>query len=133
MRRLEATFCSNRTHHWSFAGGFGRIDVLVNDEGFALLGPLEGVSPEDPANQFDTNVLGVIGMTQMVLPLMREAGGGIIVNVSSMGGLLTFPLLSAYHATKFAIEGFTETLQYEVAQHGIRLKLVEPWGRTNFV
>jgi short-subunit dehydrogenase len=69
----------------------------------------------------------------MVLPFMREAGGGIIVNVSSMGGLLSFPLLSAYHATKFAIEGLTETLQYEVAQHGIRLKLVEPGGaKTSF-
>ncbi len=112
---------------------FGKIDVLVNNAGFALLGPLEGVSAEDLSKQFDTNVLGLIGMTQMVLPFMREAGGGIIVNVSSMGGLLTFPLLSAYHATKFAIEGLTETLQYEVAQHGIRMKLVEPGGaKTSF-
>ncbi len=107
---------------------FGRIDVLVNNAGFALMGPIEGVSAENLEKQFDTNVLGVIGMIQMVLPFMRESGGGIIVNVSSMGGLLTFPLLSAYHATKFAIEGLTETLQYEVAQHGIRLKLVEPGG-----
>jgi NADP-dependent 3-hydroxy acid dehydrogenase YdfG len=112
---------------------FGGIDVLVNNAGFALLGPLEGASVEDIKKQFDTNVLGVVGMIQMVLPIMREAGGGVIVNVSSMGGLLSFPLLSAYHATKFAIEGLTETLQYEVAQHAIRLKLVEPGGaKTSF-
>ncbi len=112
---------------------FGRIDVLVNNAGFALLGPLEGVSAENLKKQFDTNVSGTIAMTQLVLPFMRDAGGGIIVNLSSMGGLLTFPLLATYHATKFAIEGFTETLQYEVAQHGIRLKLVEPGGaKTSF-
>ncbi len=112
---------------------FGKIDVLVNNAGFALLGPLEGVSAECLEKQFDTNVLGLIGMIQLVLPFMREAGGGIIVNISSMGGLLTFPLLSAYHATKFAVEGLTETLQYELAQHGIRVKLVEPGGaKTSF-
>jgi NAD(P)-dependent dehydrogenase (short-subunit alcohol dehydrogenase family) len=112
---------------------FGGIDVLVNNAGFDLLGPLEGASDENLRKQIDTNVLGVIRMIQMVLPTMREAGGGTIVNVSSMGGLLSFPLLSAYHSTKFAIEGLTETLQYEVAQHRIRLKLVEPGGaKTSF-
>jgi NADP-dependent 3-hydroxy acid dehydrogenase YdfG len=112
---------------------FGGIDVLVNNAGFALLGPLEGASGENLRKQFDTNVLGVIGMIQLVLPIMREAGGGVIVNLSSMGGLLSFPLLSTYHSTKFAIEGLTETLQYEVAQHGIRLKLIEPGGaKTSF-
>ena len=112
---------------------FGKIDVLVNNAGFALMGPLEGASEENIKKQFDTNVMGVIGMIQMVLPFMREAGGGVIVNLSSMGGLLSFPLLATYHSTKFAIEGLTETLQYEVAQHGIRLKLVEPGGaKTSF-
>jgi NADP-dependent 3-hydroxy acid dehydrogenase YdfG len=112
---------------------FGRIDVLVNNAGFALMGPMEGASEENIKKQFDTNVLGVVGMIQMILPLMREAGGGVIVNLSSMGGLLSFPLLATYHSTKFAIEGLTETLQYEVAQHGIRLKLVEPGGaKTSF-
>jgi len=112
---------------------FGAIDVLVNNAGFALLGPLEGASHEDLKRQFDTNVLGVIEMIRLVLPIMREARGGVIVNLSSMGGLLSFPLLSTYHSTKFAVEGLTETLQYEVAQHGIRLKLVEPGGaRTSF-
>jgi NAD(P)-dependent dehydrogenase (short-subunit alcohol dehydrogenase family) len=112
---------------------FGGIDVLVNNAGFALLGPLEGASDVSLKKQFDTNVLGVIGMMQLVLPIMRQAGGGVIVNISSMGGLVSFPLLATYHSTKFAIEGLTETLQYEVAQHGIRLKLVEPGGaKTSF-
>jgi NADP-dependent 3-hydroxy acid dehydrogenase YdfG len=112
---------------------FGQIDVLVNNAGFALMGPLEGASEDNIKQQFDTNVLGVIGMIQIVLPLMREASGGVIVNLSSMGGLLSFPLLATYHSTKFAIEGLTEALQYEVAQHGVRLKLVEPGGaKTSF-
>jgi len=64
--------------------------------------------------------VGKTVLMQKVLPIMRAAGGGVIINISSMGGLLSFPLLSTYHSTKFAIEGLTETLQYEVAQHGIR-------------
>ncbi len=112
---------------------FGRIDVLVNNAGFALLGPLEGATAADLKRQYDTNVLGLIAVTQAVLPGMRAAGGGTIVNISSIGGRLTFPLLSAYHSTKFAIEGLTESLQYELAIHNIRVKLVEPGGsNTNF-
>jgi NAD(P)-dependent dehydrogenase (short-subunit alcohol dehydrogenase family) len=112
---------------------FGGIDVLVNNAGYAVMGPLEGASQEDIRRQFDTNVLGLIQATKEVLPVMRKAGRGTIVNISSMGGRLTFPLLSAYHSTKFAVEGLTESLQYELDQHNIRLKLVEPGGsRTNF-
>lgn len=77
--------------------------------------------------------MGLIEMTQLVLPLMREAGSGVIVNVSSLGGRLTIPLFSTYHATKFAVEGLTEALQYELLGHGIRVKLIEPGGtKTNF-
>jgi NAD(P)-dependent dehydrogenase (short-subunit alcohol dehydrogenase family) len=112
---------------------FGGIDVLVNNAGYAVMGPLEGASPEDLRRQFDTNVLGLIQVTKEVLPVMRGAGRGTIVNISSMGGRVTFPLLAAYHATKFAVEGLTESLQYELDQHNIRVKLVEPGGsRTNF-
>ena len=112
---------------------FGGIDVLVNNAGYMIMGPLEGASLENLRRQFDTNVLGLIHMTQEVLPLMRQAGHGTIVNVSSIGGRLTFPLLSTYHATKFAVEGFTESMQYEFDRHNIRVKLVEPGGsRTNF-
>ncbi|WP_165070398.1 SDR family oxidoreductase [Paludisphaera rhizosphaerae] len=112
---------------------FGGVDVLVNNAGYAVMGPLEGVSQEDLRRQFDTNVIGLAQVTKEVLPVMRKAGHGTIVNVSSMGGRLTFPLLSAYHASKFAVEGLTESLQYELDQFDIRLKLVEPGGsKTNF-
>ena len=107
---------------------FGGIDVLVNNAGFGLMGPLEGASPEDLRREIDTNLMGVIAMTQLVLPQMRKAGNGVIVNISSVGGRLTFPLFSTYHATKFALEGLTESLQYELQGHGIRVKLIEPGG-----
>jgi NAD(P)-dependent dehydrogenase (short-subunit alcohol dehydrogenase family) len=112
---------------------FGGIDVLLNNAGFALMGPLEGTSPEDLRRQFDTNVLGLIEMTQVVLPVMRNAGTGLIINVSSILGRSTMPLLVAYNSTKFAIEGLTEALQYELSVHGIRVKLIEPGpSLTNF-
>jgi NAD(P)-dependent dehydrogenase (short-subunit alcohol dehydrogenase family) len=112
---------------------FGGIDVLINNAGFGLLGPLEGASPEDLRREINTNLMGVIEMIQLVLPLMREARSGVIVNVSSIGGRMTLPLFSAYHATKFAVEGLTEALQYELEEHGIRVKLIEPGGsKTNF-
>lgn len=112
---------------------FGGIDVLINNAGFALNGPLEGASPIELRRQIDTNVMGVIAMTQLVLPLMREAGSGVVVNLSSVGGRITIPLLSIYNATKFAVEGLSEALQYELEGHGIRVKLIEPGGsKTNF-
>jgi len=115
------------------AAKFGGIDVLINNAGFALMGPLEGASPDDLRRQIDTNLMGVIAMTQLVLPLMRKAGNGVIVNLSSVGGRATLPLFSTYHATKFAVEGMTEALQYELLGHGIRVKLIEPGGSmTNF-
>ncbi len=112
---------------------FGAIDVLINNAGFALLGPLEGASTDDLRREIDTNIMGVIGMIQLVLPMMREARSGVIVNISSVGGRLTLPLFSTYHATKFAVEGLSEALQYELEAHGIRVKLIEPGGsKTNF-
>lgn len=112
---------------------FGGIDVLINNAGFGLLGPLEGASAEDLRREIDTNIMGVIGMIQLVLPSMRKARSGVIVNVSSLGGRMTLPLFSAYHATKYAVEGLTEALQYELEGHGIRVKLIEPGGsKTNF-
>jgi NAD(P)-dependent dehydrogenase (short-subunit alcohol dehydrogenase family) len=113
---------------------FGNIDVLVNNAGFALAGPVEGASPEDIRRQIDTNVVGLIEMTQLVLPAMRKAGGGVIVNLSSVSGLIAGPLTAPYNATKYAVEGFTEALQYELGLHRIRVKLIEPGGsKTNFV
>jgi len=113
---------------------FGRIDVLVNNAGYALMGPLEGVTPEQLEQQFQTNVFGVVSTIQTILPIMRRQGKGTILNVASIGGRLAFPLASAYHATKWAVEGFSEALRYELRPLNIQVKLIEPGGiRTNFI
>ncbi len=105
---------------------FGRVDVLVNNAGYGTIGPFECASREVIARQFDTNVYGVFTATRAVLPLMRERRSGVIINVSSLGGLTTFPLMSLYHATKFALVGFSESLGFEVAPFGIRVKVIAP-------
>lgn len=107
-------------------GRFGAIDVLVNNAGFAVTGPFEGSSTADVARQFDTNVFGLMDVVRAVLPHMRERRTGTIVNVSSVGGRLTFPYYSIYHASKWAVEGFTESLRFELEPFGLRVKLVEP-------
>jgi NAD(P)-dependent dehydrogenase (short-subunit alcohol dehydrogenase family) len=104
----------------------GPIDVLVNNAGYGLFGPLEGATPEQVESQFRTNVLGVTSMIRHVLPIMRERRSGTIVNVSSIGGRIAAPFASLYHASKFALEGLSESLRYELSLHGIRVKLVEP-------
>ncbi|HZN56103.1 MAG TPA: SDR family oxidoreductase [Candidatus Polarisedimenticolaceae bacterium] len=105
---------------------FGRIDVLVNNAGYGVFGPLEGATREEIELQFRTNVMGPIEMIRQVLPAMRERRDGAIVNVSSIGGRTAAPFASLYHASKFAIEGLSESLRYELSLHGIRLKLIEP-------
>jgi NAD(P)-dependent dehydrogenase (short-subunit alcohol dehydrogenase family) len=112
---------------------FGRIDVLVNNAGFGVSGPLEGVPPEEIRRQFNTNVVGLIEMTQLVIPVMRKQGDGVIVNISSVGGFISGPLLSLYIASKWAVEGFSESVQYELGTQNIRVKVIEPGGsNTNF-
>jgi len=105
---------------------FGRIDVLVNNAGYALVGPFEASSPVQIERQFATNVSGLLNVTRAVLRRLRAQGGGILINVASVGGRTTSPLLSIYHATKWAIEGFSESLQYEVEPFNIRVKVIEP-------
>lgn len=105
---------------------FGGIDVLVNNAGFGAYGPLETTSLATIRKQFDTNVIGLYAVTKAVLPHMRQRGRGTIVNISSVGGRLAFPLGSLYHGSKFAVEGLSEALFYELAALGIRVKLVEP-------
>lgn len=113
---------------------FGQIDVLVNNAGYALMGPLEGATPEQLERQFQTNVFGLVSTIQAVLPVMRKEGSGTIINVASMGGRLAFPLTSLYHATKWAVEGLSESLRYELRQFNIQVKIIEPGGiRTNFI
>jgi len=112
---------------------FGGIDVLVNNAGYGTLGALEAAADTVIRDQFEVNVFGLIEVTRAVLPGMRARRSGVVVNVSSVGGRVTFPYCTLYHATKFAVEGLTESLQYELNPLGIRLKIVEPGGyRTNF-
>jgi NAD(P)-dependent dehydrogenase (short-subunit alcohol dehydrogenase family) len=106
----------------------GRIDVLVNNAGYGLFGAFEDLSLDEIKAQFETNFFGVIRVTQNVLPVMRtpQNGGGIIVNVSSINGLIPFPVISAYVGTKFAIEGLSESIAYELEPFGIKVILIEP-------
>jgi len=113
-----------------------RIDVLVNNAGYGLFGPLEDISIEEIKAQFETNFFGVIRVTQQVLPAMRKqnSGGSTIVNVSSVGGRIIIPVLSAYQSTKFALEGLSESMSYELEPFGIRVVIIEPgFIRTNII
>lgn len=112
---------------------FGNIDVLVNNAGYYLVGPLEAATSEQIQRQLNTNLLGVIETTKAILPYFRKNKSGIIINLSSIAGIVSIPLQSLYHATKFAIEGFSESLQYEVDTFNIKIKLIEPGTiKTNF-
>jgi NAD(P)-dependent dehydrogenase (short-subunit alcohol dehydrogenase family) len=107
----------------------GRIDVLVNNAGYGLFGAFEDLSIDEIKAQFETNFFGVIRVTQHVLPIMRNlqnSSGGIIVNVSSVNGLIPFPVISAYVGTKFALEGLSESIAYELEPFGIKVILIEP-------
>ncbi len=105
---------------------FGRIDALVNNAGYGLLGPFEAASPEQIERQFDTNLFGLFNVCREIIPHFREQKRGTIVNISSLGGRVALPFSSLYSATKFAIEGFSESLQYELEPFKIRVKLIEP-------
>lgn len=105
---------------------FGSIYALINNAGFGAYGPLEITSAETIRRQFDTNVIGLLEVTQAVIPVMRNQGEGVIVNISSYGGRLAFPFGSLYHGSKFAVEGISEALVYELLPVGIRVKVVEP-------
>jgi NAD(P)-dependent dehydrogenase (short-subunit alcohol dehydrogenase family) len=105
---------------------FGKIDVLVNNAGYGAFGPLEAFSRENIIRQFDTNVIGLIDVTRSILPHFRSNKSGIIVNISSIGGKMAFPLGALYHGTKFAVEGISEAMSYELEQFGAKIKIVEP-------
>jgi NAD(P)-dependent dehydrogenase (short-subunit alcohol dehydrogenase family) len=111
----------------------GTIDVLVNNAGYALVGPLEELSIQEFKEQFETNVFGVIRVIKEILPIMRKLRHGIIVNISSVAGRTGFPLTSAYVSSKFALEGLSESIAYEIEQFGIKVILIEPGViKTNF-
>lgn len=103
-----------------------RIDVLVNNAGFDLMGPLEETSMIEIKGQFETNLFGAIRTMQAVIPTMRNQRSGKIVNITSVGGKLAIPFHSGYHGTKFALEGLSESIQYELDPFGIKIIIIEP-------
>ena len=112
---------------------FGEIDVLLNNAGYGAYGALEAFTMDRIRRQFDTNVIGLLEVTKAVLPHMRGNRSGTIINISSIGGQITFPLGTLYHGTKFAVEGLSEALHYELEPLGIRVRIVEPGMiKTNF-
>lgn len=102
------------------------IDVLVNNAGYAVYGPFEATTPAQVTRQLNTNLVGVMDVTRESLPVFRRQRGGVLVNVTSMGGRLGFPLYSVYNSTKWAVEGFSEALQYELKPLNIKVKVIEP-------
>jgi NAD(P)-dependent dehydrogenase (short-subunit alcohol dehydrogenase family) len=112
---------------------FGHIDVIVNNAGYGAVGIFEKSTPEEIQKQFDTNVFGVMNVIREILPYFRKKKNGTIINITSMGGLITFPLYSLYHGTKWALEGFGESLQFELRPFNIKVKNVEPGAiKTDF-
>jgi len=111
-----------------------RIDVLVNNAGYALFGCLEDLSMEELKAQFETNFFGVVRVSQEVIPVMRKQKSGIIVNVSSVAGRIGFPVSPAYISSKFALEGLSESMRYELSPFGINIIIIEPGViKTNFM
>ncbi len=111
-------------------GHFGRLDVVVNNAGYGQYGMVEELSEQEMRDQLDTNLFGAVWVTQAVLPFLREQGSGHILQVSSVGGLMAGPSLGIYHASKWALEGISESLAQEIRDFGIRVTIVEPTGYT---
>jgi NAD(P)-dependent dehydrogenase (short-subunit alcohol dehydrogenase family) len=104
----------------------GAVDALVNNAGFSLTGPIEEIAMDEVRRQFETNVFGLVRMCQLALPGMRDQGWGRIVNISSMGGKMTFPGMGFYHGTKYAVEAISDALRFETRPFGVKVSLVEP-------
>lgn len=110
------------------------IDVVFNNAGYGLIGPLEALEDDQILKQLDTNLLGVIRVTKEFIPYFREKKSGMFITTTSIGGLLAFPLGSTYHATKWALEGWSESLSFELNKFGIDIKTVSPGGiKTDFI
>ena len=107
---------------------FGRLDVVVNNAGYGLFGTVEEISEQQLRDQLETNFFGVFHVTQAVLPILREQGSGHIIQISTIGGVVAFPMLGGYHASKWALEGLSDSLSQEVAGLGIKVTIVEPGG-----
>ena len=107
---------------------FDKIGVVLNNAGYGLMGTFESAKRESIIRQFGVNVQGLFDVTQKALPHFRKNKSGMFINISSIGGRMTFPLMPLYHSTKWAVEGFSESLRWEMAQIGVKVKIVEPGG-----
>jgi len=131
---LDVTNVAQIKETVSKAIAIGSVDVVFNNAGYGLVGPLEGATDEQLVRQLDTNLLGVIRITQAFIPHFREKHSGLFINTTSMGGLLTFPFSSVYHATKWALEGWSESMAFELKKIGVGIKTVSPGGiKTDFI
>ena len=124
VQDMDADFAAVKEAHEKF----GRLDVVVNNAGYGLFGAIEEVSAEQARDQIETNVFGALWVTKAALPILREQGSGHILQVSSIGGVTAFPGIGLYHASKWALEGFSQSLSREVADLGIDVTLIEPQG-----
>lgn len=112
----------------------GPIDVVFNNAGYGLMGPLESTTDDQLVRQINTNILGVIRVTQAFIPYFREQQHGLFISTTSIGGLITFPFSSVYHATKWALEGWSESMAFELKKIGVGIKTVSPGGiKTDFL
>jgi NAD(P)-dependent dehydrogenase (short-subunit alcohol dehydrogenase family) len=110
------------------------VDVVFNNAGYGLIGPLEALSDEQITKQLDTNLLGIIRVTKAFIPYFREKGEGVLISTTSIGGLVSFPFGSTYHATKWALEGWSESMWFELGKLGINIKTVSPGAiKTDFI
>ncbi len=107
---------------------FGRLDVVINNAGYGQFGAIEEITEEEARAQIETNVFGALWVTQAAIPIMREQGSGHIIQISSIGGVNAFPNLGLYHASKWALEGFSQALAAEVGELGVHVTIVEPAG-----
>ena len=107
-------------------GTYGRIDVWLNNAGYGAFGPVEAGRRNEIERQFDVNVFGLIACVQAVAPHFRERKAGVLINISSIGGIMTVPAYAVYNATKFAVEGLSEGLWYELGTFGVKVKVIEP-------
>lgn len=113
--------------------GMGGVDVVFNNAGYGMAGPLEGLADEQIVRIVETNMLGAIRTTKAFIPHFREKSAGLFINTTSIGGLITVPFNSLYHATEWALEGWSESMAFELNQFGIGMKIVEPGGmKTDF-
>ena len=120
----DADFAAVKAAH----DNFGRLDIVVNNAGYGHFGMVEELSEQDLRDQLETNLFGAVWVTQAALPYLREQKSGHILQVSSIGGISAFPIVGAYHASKWALEGISQALAQEVADFGIHVTLIEPGG-----